>query len=86
MARIVWTEPAVADLDRIADFIALDKPCAARSFVKQVFHRIEQLESNPQSGSIPTELKGIQYRQLIIPPIRIFYRQEEDLIYIILNP
>ena len=29
MAEIIWTEPALADLDAIADYIALDKPDAA---------------------------------------------------------
>lgn len=28
MAEIIWTEPALADLDAIADYIALDKPDA----------------------------------------------------------
>ena len=30
MAEIVWTEPALADLDTIADYIAIDNPTAAR--------------------------------------------------------
>jgi ParE-like toxin of type II ParDE toxin-antitoxin system len=34
MAQVVWTEPALADLDAIADYIALDNPEAARLLVK----------------------------------------------------
>jgi plasmid stabilization system protein ParE len=30
MAEIIWTEPALSDLDTIADYIALDKPEAQR--------------------------------------------------------
>ena len=30
MARVIWAEPALQDLDVIADYIALDKPDAAR--------------------------------------------------------
>jgi plasmid stabilization system protein ParE len=26
MAETIWTEPALSDLDAIADYIALDKP------------------------------------------------------------
>ena len=83
MARIIWTEPALQDLDRIADYISLDKPAAASRFVQRVFERIEQLSIQPKSGSVPAELKGTQYRQLVIPPARIFYRAQENTIYII---
>ena len=83
MARIIWTEPALQDLDKIADYISLDKPTAANHFVRRVFGRIEQLASHPKSGSVPAELKGTQYRQLVIPPVRIFYRAQNEVVYII---
>ena len=83
MARIIWTEPALQDLDGIADYISLDKPAAAGKFVQRVFARIEQLASHPKSGAVPAELKGTQYRQLVIPPVRIFYRTQDEVVYII---
>ena len=46
MARIIWTEPALQDLDEMADYISLDKPTAARKFVQRVFERIEQLQKS----------------------------------------
>ena len=36
MDRLTWTEPAVLDLDIIADHIALDNPTAAKKLVKEV--------------------------------------------------
>lgn len=83
MARIIWTEPALQELDEIADYISLDKPTAARQFVQRVFERIEQLANLPKSGSVPSELKGTQYRQLVIPPARIFYRAQNEVVYIV---
>ena len=83
MARIIWTEPALQDLDEIADYISLDKPAAASKFIQRVFERIEQLVSHPQSGSVPAELKGTQYRQLVIPPVRVFYRTQNKVVYIV---
>ncbi|MFM8789965.1 MAG: type II toxin-antitoxin system RelE/ParE family toxin [Chthoniobacterales bacterium] len=83
MARIIWTEPALQDLDGIADYISLDKPAAASKFVRRVFARIEQLADQPKSGSVPAELKGTQYRQLVIPPARIFYRAQHEVVYIV---
>ena len=32
---------------------------------------------------MPAELKGTQYRQLVIPPVRIFYRAQNDAVYIV---
>ena len=83
MARIIWTEPALQDLDQIADYISLDKPTAANRFVQRVFQRVEQLASHPKSGSIPNELNGTPYRQFVIPPVRIFYREQDDMVFII---
>ena len=37
MVEVVWTEPALQDLDAIADYIALDKPDAACRFVQIVW-------------------------------------------------
>lgn len=76
MAKIIWSEPALADLDAIADYIALDKPDAATKLVQNVFEHVQQLQAHPDSGSIPRELKGLRYRQIVEPPCRIFYRHE----------
>ena len=83
MAEIIWTEPALADLDAIADYIALDNPEAARSLVRNVFRHVEQLADHPKSGSKPAELKGWRYRQIIEPPCRVFYREEGSRVYIL---
>lgn len=83
MAQIIWTEPALSDLDAIADYIALDKPDAARRLVQHVFSHVEQLRAHPDSGSRPRELKGLRYRQIVEPPCRVFYRHDGDKVYIL---
>lgn len=74
MAELIWTEPALSDLDAIADYIALDKPEAARELVRRVFSHVGQLAEQPESGSSPPELSGLGYRQIVEPPCRVFYR------------
>jgi hypothetical protein len=32
---------------------------------------------------VPAELRGTQYRQLVIPPVRIFYRAQKEVVYIV---
>lgn len=83
MAEIVWSETALADLDAIADYIALDKPSAAKELVQRIFAHVDQLQDHPESGSIPPELKKSRYRQIVEPPCRVFYRYDGHRVYIL---
>jgi toxin ParE1/3/4 len=78
MAEVVWSEPALADLDAIADYIALEDPSAAQQLVRRVFAHVDQLERHPDSGSVPGELRGWPYRQLVEPPCRVIYRHDPE--------
>ncbi len=83
MARLIWTEPALLDLDEIAEYIALDDPMAASRYVQKVFDRVELLEAYPKSGKRPAELPRTSYREVVVAPCRIFYRVEKDAVYIL---
>jgi len=83
MAEIVWTDPALSDLDAIADYIALENPSAARQLVRRVFRHVEQLKLHPRSGSKPGELRGWRYRQIVEPPCRLFYRFDGKRVFIV---
>jgi toxin ParE1/3/4 len=83
MVEIVWTEPALSDLDAIADIIALENPVAAQKLVRRIFKHVEQLEDHPKSGSKPSELKGWNYRQIIEPPCRVFYRYDDSCVFVL---
>ena len=86
MAEIIWTEPALNDLDGIADYIALDKPEAAARLVQRVFARVEILAQHPELGSrIPELPRDSRFRQSVEAPCRIFHRYDKrtDTIYIL---
>ena len=84
MAQVIWTEPALFDLNEIAEYIALDKFDAAAHLVQEVFSAVERLEQHPNSGRRPPELdKKSRYREVIVGPCRIFYRAEAEKVYII---
>lgn len=53
MAEVIWAEPALSDLDAIADYIALDNTEAAKVLVPNVFCSVGQLADHPESGSKP---------------------------------
>lgn len=83
MAEVIWTEPALQELDAIAEYIALDNPAAASDLVKEVFGKAERLENFPKSGRIPPELPDSVYREVVVPPCRIFYREDEQRVFVL---
>lgn len=83
MAELIWTGPALSDLNEIAEYIALENPPAARALVQQVFSAVERLERHPASGKVPSELEGKRYREVICGPCRVFYRHSKGQVFIL---
>jgi plasmid stabilization system protein ParE len=83
MARIIWTEPALQELDEIADYISLDNPTAAKKLVREAFRRIDFLAHHPESGKLIVQFENSVYREVVLPPCRIFYRVADEVVYII---
>lgn len=81
--ELIWTKPAVQDLDSLAEYIALSIPVAAGELVQRVFNAVERLSRFPQSGHIPRELDGFPYREVIVNPCRVFYRIEAGSVHIL---
>jgi toxin ParE1/3/4 len=83
MARIIWTEPALQELDEIADYISLDNTEAAKKLVLEAFKRVDHLTHHPESGKLVEEFEESAYREIVLPPCRIFYRLADKTVYII---
>lgn len=83
MAQIMWSEPALIDLEDVAEYIALSNPQAASSLIKKVMEKVERLELFPASGKIPNEISEFGYREVVVPPCRVFYREDAEIVYIV---
>tara|TARA_R110000787_G_scaffold255250_3_gene360567 strand:- start:1853 stop:2170 length:318 start_codon:yes stop_codon:yes gene_type:complete len=83
VAELVWTDPALDQLEEIAEYIALDKPDAASNLLGQILSTVERLERFPDSGHAPSELPNSIYRELYVRPCRIFYRQDDDVVFVV---
>lgn len=83
MAQVIWTEPALQELDAIAEYIALDNPVAASDLVRTIFNKTGRLADFPRSGRIPPELAHSVYREIVVPPCRIFYREDGEQVFIL---
>lgn len=83
MAQIIWTEPALDNLNDIAEYVAVSNIYAAKQLVDNVFNRVQRLEQFPESGRIPEEIETLNYREVVVNPCRVFYKIEEDSVYIL---
>ena len=86
MARLVpliWTDPALDELDEIAAWIALDDRAAARRFMVRALKAVERLRRFPDSGRQVPEAPARTYREVIVGPCRIIYRREGPAVLIV---
>ena len=83
MAKVIWSEPALAQLETIVDFIAMDKPEAARAVAARVFAATDQLESFIRLGRPIKEFVHKNFRQVWVKPCWLYYRVDEESVYIL---
>lgn len=83
MAEISWTESALVDLEAVAEYIALDNPNAAAKLVDSVFTKTDRLSDFPDSGRVIEELAEFNYRELIINPVRVVYKNSGTMVVIL---
>lgn len=83
MARVVWTDRALTDLEAAALYIERDSPTIAHVFIERVFGAVERLEAFPESGRIVPEFGQASVRELVLYSYRIVYRYRHDEVEII---
>lgn len=76
--RVIWTQPAVADVVQIRDYIAADSPRYARIVAERLFASVERLAQYPQVGRAVPELHDESLREVVDPPYRLVYRVRDD--------
>jgi len=82
-ASLVWTAPALDDLDEIAAWIALENEAAAAALVERELAAVERLRRFPESGRKLPELPDSVYREVIVDPCRGVYRREGKKVLIV---
>jgi plasmid stabilization system protein ParE len=82
VARVIWTDPALADLETIAEYIARDSLRQASLLVQRAFLSTDRLDAFPQLGRIVPEIGDESVRELIVRPYRIVHvlRGSDDLV------
>ena len=83
MAKLVWTDQALDDLEAVALFIEKDSSHYAQLLVSKVFDSVAILTTFPESGRVVPEINNPRIREIILGNYRIIYRLGIDLIEII---
>jgi len=82
---VQWTETAAGDLENIVSYIADDNVDQALTALKKIRKRASTIAEMPDRGRTVPELSlhGIStYRELIVSPWRIIYRQNYNVVYV----
>jgi len=82
VAKVVWTGPALKDLEVIVRFIAMDSPRYAERFSKRLVQAPQALKDYPSLGRVVPEYELPNFRELIHGAYRIIYEIRQDTCYI----
>jgi toxin ParE1/3/4 len=84
MAReVVWTDPAWADLESAAAYIARDSEFYAASFVQEALDAAGSLADFAERGQTVPEFGDESIREFLVKPYRLVYKLTEEHAFIV---
>jgi toxin ParE1/3/4 len=81
--KILFTPTARAQFLSAIAYIRRDKPSAATRFRQRAEKSLKRLLEYPESGRSIPEFPEMPHCELIVPPYRLFYRVENDIVWIV---
>lgn len=83
MTKIIWSGPAIRELEAALDFIALDNADAADRLGRAIHKAVGRLRAFPESARMVPELEDPGIREVVHEPFRIVYEVRRDLVEIL---
>ena len=83
MSKLIWTDPAVDDLQAISDYISKDSEYYASIFIGELIQSVEKLTEFPEIGRMVPEYQRKDIRELAVQSYRIIYQIEDNRILIL---
>lgn len=81
---IQFTRRARRDLSEILEFIAQDSLKAAGKLAERIEKGLERVALFPASARLIPEALEWPERDLVIPPVRLFYRVEDNVLWVLM--
>jgi len=83
MSRIVWTEPALSDMEGIHAYIARDSEFYANALLLEIIEAVAGLASFPRMGRFVPELHDDLTREIPVGDYRVVYDVAGDMVRIL---
>ena len=81
--KVIWSDTAVTDLDAAAEFISMDSPAYAATFVLRLLDAAKSLGDLAERGRVVPEFKDETIREIFIHSYRLIYRVEKKHVSIL---
>lgn len=78
-----WSNEALDDVDRIAEYISRDSRYHAQQVVERLFDLADELPAHPRLGRIVPELADPNVRERFLYSYRLIYEIEDDTIHVL---
>src|SRR5262245_14186510 len=83
MGRVIWTDPAIADLEEIMDYIARDSPQYALRVGERIYEAAGKLDLGIRAGGMVPEFGVDHFREVLMRLYRIIYEIRGQGCYIV---
>ncbi len=83
MARLVWTDTGLSDLQRHTEYIRKDSPKNAAKVNRRIRETVKLLKRFPELGSVVPEFDIPTVRELLVYSYRIIYEVREGECHIL---
>jgi toxin ParE1/3/4 len=80
--KVVWTAPALRDLEALGDYIARESPAASARIVTRILERVDTLAQHPQMGRIG-RVAGTRELVVTNTPFVVPYRVHDQRIEVL---
>lgn len=84
MSDVKFSPAALRDLDEILDYIAADKPDAARNVVARIRTSCDRLGEFPNRGELLEEF-GLRIRRISVGNYNVYYRHGDDGVLLVMR-
>jgi toxin ParE1/3/4 len=81
--KVVWTRLAEQRAIEAFEWIAAERPKAARVWLERALAAVGHLEAHPDIGRPVPEVARPDYRQLLVTPCRIVYHRRAIVVVIL---
>jgi plasmid stabilization system protein ParE len=81
--KVVFTKPALADLDEISAYLLTEYPAIAPAVERRIRVVLERIAEWPESGQRVAGREGVRVVPLLRYPYLIFYRVAPDAVEIL---